>query len=470
MALLCSLGICNLTDYENQIMRPRRNLYGLHDLGAPEFYLQDKLVSRFDFEQPNKKGQFLRGSVFNAMYDDKVDSVVIFLHGNGGCRKDSIPLLEHLIAYSIAVCTFDFAGCGLSDGDFITLGYNERDDVDCIVTYLQRTYPNFKNIILWGKSMGAATALMYGERLASTTKSSSYGRVCAIVADSPYSCMDDLAHQLASQYAMVPGFMVPKGVEYFRSRIKEKTGADLTELNPKLSVRSIRIPILLGVANGDELTLPSHVREVYENCRGNNPKNQLIEFYGDHFSPRTLEFYGPAVRFVLSVVTRQSVAGTKTGTSSALFGSQAAPAPTPTNRSNIKGNMMFFSTAEGVNYYGLDQSQAGGRSLKSSIFKENPTPQSLYASQAAEAAKNDTKLFLSQAVPPNDNLAPSPTQGQEKEKQQLSTIMEEIVSPIKQASPSGMVSIMQQSTASTTSEKKSFVKTKDGRIKRSIFE
>lgn len=452
-------------------MRPRRYPYTLLDLGAPEFYIQDKLIARYDLELLNKRGTRIVGSLFRAMYDEKVDTVVLFCHGNGGCRKDSIPLLEHLVGYSIALCSFDFAGCGHSDGDYITLGYNERDDVDCIVSYIQRSYPAFKNIVLWGKSMGAATALMYGERLALSAKSSGSGRVCAIVADSPYSCMDDLAQQLASQYAMVPGFMVSQGIEYFRTRIKEKTGADLTELNPKLSVRSIRIPIMLGVATGDELTVPAHVRDIYENCRGNNPKNQLVEFMGDHFSPRTLEFYGPAVRFILSVIARTTASITKTGTSS-LFGSQAAPvpAPSPASRSANKGNMMYFSTAEGVNYYGLDQSQAGGRSLKSSIFKENPTPQSLYSSQASEAAKYEMKLYLSQAIPQTDNSAPSPTQEQSnKEKQQLTTI-EEVVSPVKQASPSGVVSIMQQSTASTMSDKKAFVKTKDGRIKRSIFE
>ncbi len=57
------------------------------------------------------------------------------------------------------MCSFDFAGSGLSDGEYVSLGYYEKDDLAVVVEYLQNVR-NVGPIALWGRSMGAATALM----------------------------------------------------------------------------------------------------------------------------------------------------------------------------------------------------------------------------------------------------------------------------------------------------------------------
>jgi pimeloyl-ACP methyl ester carboxylesterase len=73
--------------------------------------------------------------------------------------------------------SFDFAACGASEGEFITLGYNEREDVHFVIGHLKKEL-KVKNIILWGRSMGAATALLY------TAK---YGGINAVISDNSYS-------------------------------------------------------------------------------------------------------------------------------------------------------------------------------------------------------------------------------------------------------------------------------------------
>ena len=55
---------------------------------------------------------------------------------------------------------FDFSGCGNSDGDNVTLGLNERDDLDCILAYLVKENKTSK-VVLWGGGQGAVTALLY---------------------------------------------------------------------------------------------------------------------------------------------------------------------------------------------------------------------------------------------------------------------------------------------------------------------
>jgi len=36
----------------------------------------------------------------------------------------------------ICVLSFDFSGSGLSEGTYVTLGWYEQDDLECIVNYL----------------------------------------------------------------------------------------------------------------------------------------------------------------------------------------------------------------------------------------------------------------------------------------------------------------------------------------------
>jgi len=38
--------------------------------------------------------------------------------------------LGYLIRNNISICTFDFSGCGNSEGDYISLGYYEQQDLN----------------------------------------------------------------------------------------------------------------------------------------------------------------------------------------------------------------------------------------------------------------------------------------------------------------------------------------------------
>lgn len=77
-------------------------------------------------------------------------------------RLFSQRIVHYLLSRDITVFTFDFAGCGLSEGPYISLGYYERDDVDFVFKYL-RQLGTVSSIGIWGRSMGAVTALMYAD-------------------------------------------------------------------------------------------------------------------------------------------------------------------------------------------------------------------------------------------------------------------------------------------------------------------
>jgi len=115
---------------------------------------------------------------------------VVYVHGNACSRLGSLSLLRPFALGGVALCAIDCAGSGNSGGEFVSLGHYERDDVAAVVDDLRKRRL-VGRVALWGRSMGAATALLY----ASTRDP----HVAAVVADSPYSSLVDLCRELVAK-------------------------------------------------------------------------------------------------------------------------------------------------------------------------------------------------------------------------------------------------------------------------------
>ena len=88
----------------------------------------------------------------------------------------------------MTVMAFDFSGCGKSEGEWVTLGYKEQDDLATVVKYL-RTTRRVSVIGLWGRSMGAVTSIFY------TAKEPA--EIGGMVLDSPFCNLNRLTLELA---------------------------------------------------------------------------------------------------------------------------------------------------------------------------------------------------------------------------------------------------------------------------------
>lgn len=86
--------------------------------------------------------------------------VVIYMHGNAGCRLEAEPYAQMLLPQGINLLAFDFSGCGKSEGEWVTLGWKERKDLSAILSHL-KGLGTVSKIGLWGRSMGAATSIMF---------------------------------------------------------------------------------------------------------------------------------------------------------------------------------------------------------------------------------------------------------------------------------------------------------------------
>ena len=89
---------------------------------------------RRDLDLKNPAGEILRCSHFiPGNYERLLTKTklpcVIYLHGNCSSRLEALPVANILLPLNITVFTFDFSGCGHSEGEYVTLGYKEKDDL-----------------------------------------------------------------------------------------------------------------------------------------------------------------------------------------------------------------------------------------------------------------------------------------------------------------------------------------------------
>ncbi|GAU12031.1 hypothetical protein TSUD_196550 [Trifolium subterraneum] len=265
----------------NFIIRPPRAEYDpKSDLLEEEFLLRGKWYQRKDVELKNSRGDVLQCSHYIPIgsAEGKPLPCVIYCHGNSGCRADASEAAIILLPSNITVFTLDFSGSGLSGGEHVTLGWNEKDDLTAVVNYL-RNDGNVSLIGLWGRSMGAVTCLMYGAEDPS---------IAGMVLDSPFSDLVDLMMELVDTYKVrLPKFTVKFAIQYMRRTIQKKAKFDIADLNTIKVAKSCFVPALFGHAIDDDFIQPHHSDRIFEAYMGD--KN-IIKFEGDHNSPRP-QFY-----------------------------------------------------------------------------------------------------------------------------------------------------------------------------------
>ena len=199
--------------------------------------------------------------------------VVIYLHGNSSSRLEGLKIAPELLKRNINLLVFDFAGCGLSEGEYISLGWHEKEDVRIIVDFVEKL-PGVSKIGLWGRSMGAATTLMFTH---------SDPRVSCICMDSPFSDFSKLAKELCKRQINLPNFVIDTALSIVGSTIKSKNGVDINKLMPVVYAPQTKVPGFFIHAMNDELIPLDHSLSIFEVFGGEKSLN-ICE--GTHNSAR----------------------------------------------------------------------------------------------------------------------------------------------------------------------------------------
>ena len=295
------------------VCRPPRDFYEESDLvggirssfafGATRAKI--KKYYRQDIELTNNRNQKLQCSHYRPCVVTSSDGrlpCVIYCHTNSGSRRDAEEILFTLLPKGITVFALDFSGSGRSDGDWVTLGAHEVDDLATAVQYI-RDEGSTSTLALWGRSMGAATALMYSHRDPS---------IAGIVVDSPFSRLTDLMLELAtdSQSGLsVPRPLVKVALTMMRRSVRKKAGFDIDDVAPLDVAKESYVPVLFGHAKGDSFIPVHHSERLFE-AHGADTKN-IITFDEDidHNGPRPEFWYDSGLIFLLGVLRVEELVG-----------------------------------------------------------------------------------------------------------------------------------------------------------------
>lgn len=206
--------------------------------------------------------------------------VVIYMHGNSGCKLEAEELAPHLLPNGVNLFAFDFSGCGQSEGEWVTLGWKERKDLAAVLNHLA-SLGSVSKIGLWGRSMGAATAIMYS--------ADNQDKVHASVLDSGFASFGDIVNHLASNQFGIPPEFVQFLMMGVSQQISQVTGGlnITTDLNPVKFAPRCTVPALFVHGSDDDFVEMSHSEKNFE-AYGCATKD-VMYCAGGHNDPRPKE-------------------------------------------------------------------------------------------------------------------------------------------------------------------------------------
>lgn len=267
------------------IIRPRRKIYDLTQLPI-SFTYSGMRFTRCPCTYQNKRNLRLIGSVYYLEEKPIIsgDPCVIYLHGNASSQLEGRFLIPNLCPHGIAVFCFDFAGCGESDGEYISLGYYESFDTKFLINLLTVQF-GFSKFILWGRSMGAATALLVH-----------HPSVVACISDSAYISVESMVETI-SKKTDIPFLFRPFASWLLKESVDSTAFFDYREINVLESIKKIKVPVIIGHAENDQIVPFEHSQLLYQACP--NVMKLFMKLPGGHNSPRPIEWIKLCVSFCI---------------------------------------------------------------------------------------------------------------------------------------------------------------------------
>lgn len=272
-------------DLTNSVIRPPRDMYSTEELGPPYFVIDERECIRNDVSLKNVGGYTLECSHYLPSPDLKRRwPCVVFCHGNSSSRLEAYDCVQVCLPRGLSVFSFDFSGCGLSEGQYVTLGHVEQRDLAIVLRYLRESGLT-TSIAVWGRSMGAATAILTAAKDHHLT---------AVVLDSPFTRLRTVAHELGNK--AIPRFMLNLGIDLLRDEVRARTGANLDDLSPIDVAHEATCPAIFGASVEYDFIQAHHAKDLQLVWGG---KSDMYYFNGGHNDSRPSWFMQEAADWLL---------------------------------------------------------------------------------------------------------------------------------------------------------------------------
>jgi len=195
------------------------------------------------------------------------NDTVILLHGQTGDRTSTYDAAEIFFGLGMNVLAVDLRNSGISDFEYITFGYLEKNDLLLCVDYIKKLAPN-KQIGCYGQSMGAATIGLY------LGTAHAQEQIDFAIMDSSYDNMTSmLAHGLKERGQDIP---IEEVAEWCSDYMMKKYSFRLDNVNIVAAMENnLKVPTLIIQGERDTLCTPNMGKSIYSALPVENNESEL---------------------------------------------------------------------------------------------------------------------------------------------------------------------------------------------------
>lgn len=220
---------------------------------------------------------------------------LVYCHSQTGNRLEGYQLLEYCATKSMSLLLFDFAACGKSQGEYLSLGWFESLDLDVVIRDLKSRF-RVSSVSLWGRSMGAVTCILYAEQ--------HQAQISFMVLDSPFSNLKEMLIKIGQNKVKMPAVVLSMALTLISSTINQKLGVDLLSLEPGKTAEKCNVPAVFIVAKNDEILPPKSVLDIYERYKSTQ-KAIIYSLEGTHNTEREEHIIEQAFGKLIDHITKK---------------------------------------------------------------------------------------------------------------------------------------------------------------------
>lgn len=193
--------------------------------------------------------------------DNPGEKWAVLVHGYGRDQRYAGDYAEKYLERGYHVLTPDLCASGKSEGQYITMGVKESEEVALWTQEIAAKHPEAE-IVLHGVSMGAATVLMAAAREDTVNLS-------AVIEDCGYTSAYEMFSEQLGVIFGLPPFPIMDFVDVVSGL---KTGARISEAAPIKVMGRIKVPVLFIHGSEDKLVPPIMMEELYAVCKARKEK------------------------------------------------------------------------------------------------------------------------------------------------------------------------------------------------------
>jgi len=198
--------------------------------------------------------------------DGKADyPVVLLLHGHHACRSFILPSIKLITEAGHAALAITQRAHGDSSGELNDFGWSARHDVIAAVKWLRERFPS-RPIVIWGQSLGAASAVFAAEELGE--------QISGYILECPYQDLRTAVYNRTDlALPMVLNEIAYAGLVTVSPLLLD----NIDQISPATAASKIPpgVPVLILAGAADRLARPEEARAIAKCLDGHC---ELIEF------------------------------------------------------------------------------------------------------------------------------------------------------------------------------------------------